>query len=330
MKEPLVSVEMITYNHAPYIREAIDGVLRQVTNFPFELVIGEDYSTDGTREIVFDFRKKYPDIIRVITSDANVGARKNIDRVRESCRARYTACCEGDDYWTDPYKLQKQVDFLEANPDYGLVHTNYQMYSESSKRFLGKKYLSNHLIPSGMIFYDLLKKNYIGTLTVLLNRELFESSLSEYKGAIHSFKIGDYFHWLAVAKKSKVHYLPDVTAVYRLLDESASQSKYPQKNVDFVKEVTKISQFFADHSDMSAEQKNDVQRSIQRRLLSAHMRNGIRCKIGDGFHTDSRHVTFSDHLMFTICKTKPLVKVAGLLLKNAEKCKRTIWPYIAK
>ena len=77
MTVPLVSVKMITYNHAPFIAQAIEGVLQQKTNFPFELIIGEDCSTDGTREIVFEYQKKYPDIIRVITSDKNVGAKKN-------------------------------------------------------------------------------------------------------------------------------------------------------------------------------------------------------------------------------------------------------------
>src|SRR5450759_4098791 len=104
MQEPLVSVCMITYNHEPYIRKAIDCVLAQRTNFPFELVLGEDYSTAGTRKIVFDYAKRYPDIIRVITSEQNVGMHKNGSRTGQACRGRYIAYCEGDDYWHHPYK----------------------------------------------------------------------------------------------------------------------------------------------------------------------------------------------------------------------------------
>ena len=98
-KNPLVSVKMITYNHAPYIAQAIEGVVKQETEYPFELIIGEDCSTDGTRDIGFEFQKKDPDIIRVITSDKNVGAKQNDYRTTKACRGKYIAFCDGDDYW---------------------------------------------------------------------------------------------------------------------------------------------------------------------------------------------------------------------------------------
>ena len=123
-KNPLVSVKMITYNHEPYIAQAIDGVLMQETDFPIELIIGEDCSTDRTREIVLEYQKKHPDIIRVITSDKNVGMHKNAHRTEKACRGKYIAFCEGDDYWIDPLKLQHHVEFLKKNQDYGMVHTD--------------------------------------------------------------------------------------------------------------------------------------------------------------------------------------------------------------
>ena len=120
-KKPIVSVRMSTYNHEPYIAQAIEGVVMQETEYPFELIIGEDCSTDRTREIAFEYQKKYPDIIRVIAWDKNVGMRKNGQQVRIACRGKYVAWCEGDDYWTDPRKLQKQVDYFAANPEVVLV-----------------------------------------------------------------------------------------------------------------------------------------------------------------------------------------------------------------
>jgi glycosyltransferase involved in cell wall biosynthesis len=125
MEGPLVSVEMITYNHAPYIAKAIEGVLHQKTTFPFELVIGEDCSPDGTREIVFDYQKKYPELIRVITSNKNVGAAKNGSRTGKACLGKYIAFCEGDDYWRRPEKLGMQVDYLENHPKCGMVYSDY-------------------------------------------------------------------------------------------------------------------------------------------------------------------------------------------------------------
>ncbi len=134
MADPLVSVKMITYNHAPFIAQAIEAVLQQKTNFPFELVIGEDCSTDGTRKIVFEYQEKYPDIIRVLTSEKNVGMKKNSYRTIKACRGKYIAFCEGDDYWHREDKLQKQVAYLESHPECGLVFADCDVYDIGSKK----------------------------------------------------------------------------------------------------------------------------------------------------------------------------------------------------
>src|SRR6516164_8232942 len=115
-----VSVFMITYNHGKYISEAIESIVSQKTNFEFELVIGEDCGPDDTRAICEQYAAKYPDIINLLPSDKNYGPMGNTIRVMYACTGKYVALCEGDDYWTDPYKLQKQVDFLEANPDFSI------------------------------------------------------------------------------------------------------------------------------------------------------------------------------------------------------------------
>ena len=119
-KTPLLSVIMITYNHEAYIAQAIEGVLMQETDFLIELIIGEDCSADRTREIVMEYQKRRPDLVRVFTSDVNVGMQRNGQRCFDAGRGKYIAICEGDDYWTDPRKLQKQVDFLEANAEYAM------------------------------------------------------------------------------------------------------------------------------------------------------------------------------------------------------------------
>lgn len=111
-----ISVCLITYNHERFISQSIDGVLKQETDFDYELVIGEDCSTDATREIVEEYRKKHPEIIRIESSDGNVGAARNFVRTYKACRGKYVATLDGDDYWTSPYKLQKQADFLDNHP----------------------------------------------------------------------------------------------------------------------------------------------------------------------------------------------------------------------
>lgn len=113
----LVSISCITYNHEDYIADAIEGFLAQKTDFEYEILIGEDCSLDGTKAIVENYVAKYPDKIKMVTSEKNVGAAKNSKRLFRISKGKYIAECEGDDYWTDPYKLQRQVDYLEKHPD---------------------------------------------------------------------------------------------------------------------------------------------------------------------------------------------------------------------
>src|ERR1700733_14979577 len=113
-----VSVFMITYNHEKYVEQAIKSIVTQKVNFDFELVIGEDFSTDNTLAICKKYSARYPDIIKLLPSDKNHGLMGNAVRTLNACTGKYIAMCEGDDYWCDPYKLQKQVDFLETNSDY--------------------------------------------------------------------------------------------------------------------------------------------------------------------------------------------------------------------
>jgi len=115
---PTLSILCMTWNHERFISKTLDSFLVQKTNFPFEVVIGEDMSTDKTLDIVKSYQEKYPHIIKLIFGPENVGYFKNFDRTLNACRGEYVAYCEGDDYWTDPKKLQRQVDFLNAHPDY--------------------------------------------------------------------------------------------------------------------------------------------------------------------------------------------------------------------
>lgn len=135
MKAPLVSVCCITYNHAPFIRKAIEGFLMQKVNFPIEYIIAEDCSTDNTLAICKSYAEKYPDIIRIITSEHNVGGIENERRAMLAAKGRYIALCEGDDYWTDPLKLQKQVDFLESHPDYSVTFHRYKIHYLNEDRW---------------------------------------------------------------------------------------------------------------------------------------------------------------------------------------------------
>ena len=134
METPLVSVCMTAYNHAPYIGRAIEGVLSQRTTFAVELVLSDDCSPDGTGAICRDYAARYPDRIRLLTGDVNVGMRANYRRTIEACRGRYVAMCDGDDWWCDPLKLQRQVEALEADPACGICYTRVRCYAQEEGR----------------------------------------------------------------------------------------------------------------------------------------------------------------------------------------------------
>jgi glycosyltransferase involved in cell wall biosynthesis len=119
-KDFKISIFCLVYNHEPYLKDCIEGFLMQRCNFNFEIVVGEDCSSDRSREILLDYHKKFPGKFKLLLHDQNVGAIQNQNLTLNACDGKYIALCEGDDYWTDPYKLQKQVDFLEANEDYSV------------------------------------------------------------------------------------------------------------------------------------------------------------------------------------------------------------------
>jgi len=125
-----LSVLVITYNHEPFIAQALDSVLMQRTGFDYEIVIGEDCSTDGTRAIVLDYQRRHPDRIRLLLPEKNLGANRNFIATYEACCGDYIAMLEGDDYWTDPLKLQHQVDFLDAHPEFVICFTDCSIVNE--------------------------------------------------------------------------------------------------------------------------------------------------------------------------------------------------------
>lgn len=233
---PDVSIAMLAYNHEKYIGEAIESVLMQKTNYKYKIVIAEDGSKDATRAILLDFQKKFPDRIRLILQVRNVGAQANNIDLLSNLEGKYVAALEGDDYWIDPLKLQKQIDYLEKNPDYGLVFTDADLYYQNSKKLI-KSYdkTFKRTIPTGNVLPILIEGNPYKTCTAIFRYELikdvFEEKILNRKG------FGDKSLWMHMASKSKVAYLPDSTSVYRVLESSASHFKNLHEVEHFFEEV---------------------------------------------------------------------------------------------
>lgn len=171
---PLVSIVCITYNHEPYIRQCLDGFMMQQTDFPFEVLIHDDASTDRTAEIIREYAAKYPDIIKPIYQTENQyskGVKIGVTYLYPRAKGKYIAECEGDDYWTDPLKLQKQVDFLEEHPDYSLCFHRVTVKYEDNLQ--GEDVFAH--VHSGECSLDyMLKRWTIPTCSVVFRRVVID------------------------------------------------------------------------------------------------------------------------------------------------------------
>jgi glycosyltransferase involved in cell wall biosynthesis len=207
-----VSVSIITYNHEPFIAQALDGVLMQQTDFPFEIVVGEDFSTDGTREIVHAYADRYPDRLKTVLPDRNLGngGKQILAETFARCDGEYIARMDGDDYWSDPHKLQRQVDFLEAHPECAMCYHDvmvvYDDSSKSSHRLIGDDHVRLREVD------ELFAGNFVPSCAPLFRREALLPLPSWYQ----ELPSGDWSLYLTAGKHGKLGYLPDVMGVYRV------------------------------------------------------------------------------------------------------------------
>lgn len=262
---PLVSVKMITYNHEAYIARAVDGVLRQQVDFPFELVIGEDASTDRTGEIVRELQEKNPAMIRVIRSEQNVGMHLNSERTLAMCRGRYIAFCEGDDYWHDPLKLKKQIDYLERHPEIGMVHSDGILHivetGDRTVSFLKERGFFND---QEDVLRALIEWKYIViSCSVVVRRILIEEIYRECPYELgDSFPMRDTQTWIEVAYRSQVKYLPEPMVTRNILPESASQTKDLEKACRFANDGIRLRFHYA--GKYGGEYTREIKRAILR------------------------------------------------------------------
>ncbi len=223
--EPLVSICCITYNHKNYIHDAIEGFLMQKTDFPIEIIIHDDASTDGTAEIIKEYADKNPGLFVTILQTENQwskGIKPSLTYVWPRARGKYIALCEGDDYWTDPLKLQKQVDFLEENPDYSLCfHASKTIRNNDPQNFSiirprklpsNRKFEMKHIILGG--------GGFMATNSMLFLKDRIQGRPEWMNNA----PVGDIPLMLLLASKGEIGYIDDVMSVYRVMSSSTSWS----------------------------------------------------------------------------------------------------------
>lgn len=206
---PKVSVVCTVYKHEAYLRECFDGFVMQKTNFPFEILVNDDCSSDGSAEIMREYESKYPDLFRCVYQEENQyskGLFPWFEVLFPMAKGQYIAICEGDDYWTDPYKLQKQIDFMDSNLDYiACFHNALIKYPKSYSFFNSAN--ENH----NPTTEDIIRRRWFISTQTLLFRNI-KLSYPVWKSKVVN---EDYLLELLLAKEGKFRYMDDVMAVYR-------------------------------------------------------------------------------------------------------------------
>lgn len=245
--KPKVVIECITYNHEKYIRDALEGFIMQQTDFPFVAIVHEDASTDGTAEILREYAEKYPDVIFPIFEKENQYSKKDGSLTRimhtaiKATGAKYIALCEGDDYWTDPNKLQLQVDFLDSNPDYSMCFHAVEIKNEGVKsidetfdKIISKEYSAK----------EILSKWIVPTCSAVLKRTVHENRPTH-----KDFIVGDNVLWATALTNGKVWGMENIMAVYRRnagswTSTSKSKSKEREKLLRWINHYEAMKESF--------------------------------------------------------------------------------------
>lgn len=253
-RPPKISVIIVTYNQEDTIARAIESVLRQTTTFPFEIVIGDDCSSDGTFTICQEYTSKYPEKIRLFRNETNMGVQANYFDSLLRCRGEYIADCAGDDFWIDPLKLQKEADLLDSNQDISLVHTGWCYYDEDTKLTSpsdphGRK--KPYLAPinaKGALLLPIVQHKaapIIHLCTSLYRKKLL---LSYYDSDIQLFRNKEYGCEdlqisACMAHAGAIAYIPDITLCYSIGKPSIMSVENPLKTYRFYKgTITLINQ----------------------------------------------------------------------------------------
>ena len=212
-KDIMVSICCIVYNHEPYLRQCFDGFVMQQTNFPIEILVHDDASTDLSADIIREYTEKYPDLFKPIYQTENQyskGVKITMTYQIPRAKGKYIAMCEGDDYWTDPMKLQKQVEFLEEHPDFSLCFHKVKVWKEK-EGIMTDDFLTRE-VPQETELCDLADGNYIHTLSVVYRNN---EKVGDFRTQLGNVTMGDYVCWMACAQYGKIWKMSECMAVYR-------------------------------------------------------------------------------------------------------------------
>ena len=262
MSTPLASIVVITYNQEHSLPVTLDSLLAQKTDLPFEIVVGDDCSKDGTRQVLADYAARYPDIIRPVYNERNLGILGNYVSTLSHCRGKYLAACAGDDFWSDEEKLSLQVGIMENDPSIGLVYTDVIVDSTAT----GEKFYRGCADPKPDTFTQLLHGCFITAPTACYRAELLQYvDWEEFKR--QGFIMEDYPMWLSFSLHTRFYHLKRATLTYRIerdyINDARTVSLHACK---FDEGTTDVRRYFIrkypDQAGLTSEQVEDAHQKI--------------------------------------------------------------------
>lgn len=326
-----VSVLMITYNQEKYIREALDSVLMQKVNFNYEIVIGDDCSTDNTQEILKEYYRKYPDRIKLILRRKNLGPTKNAYDVLRRLTGKYVACLEGDDYWTDDMKLQKQYDFMEEHREFSGCGHDYQKvwddgtvemeHAAGPQDFSGNPYeIKDNILT--LHDYECTRGIPTHGNTLFFHNFMLDKAVDyTFYYKVHPM-VGDQTLFFIILARGNIYIMPDNMCVYRLIRKSG------ESNFSSIVKDTNIQyEFLQHHTRMEYYLKKNLNCLVDFRLkkknnLAAAVSLFVKDKSWDNFKVICKIITHSGHVIEFGCFAAKAIILKQYYILTGQKDKR--------
>ena len=282
-KTIVLSVAVITYNQKDYIAKTLQSIIDQKHNFKYEILVSDDCSTDGTQKVIKEFKKNYPSILKPVFNEKNLGAMANYYATVSRAKGKFLMVCAGDDCWL-PGKVKKQIEFMERNHDFGICYGKAELREveccESVKQ-IGANFLD---------FKDLYYVgNKIPALTVCARMDLFKKYLQEVMPQEKNWLMEDYPFYLYAAFESKIYFMNDLLAVYRVVENSLSHQVDINKQLRFEKSVYDIKKFFADKYSLKIGSWNEkrmckkIKKARKQSVLCEKIKRLLKCFVPYGF-----------------------------------------------
>ncbi len=295
-----ISIVMLTYYHEEYLTQAIESILMQNTEYSFEILIGDDCSSDKTPQIILKYAEKYPNIINPVLRKENIGATANLLDLISKCNGRYIAILEGDDYWTEPQKLQKQVDFLKNNPEYSACYTQCNVVDKNSHSLTEQPQIGTN--DSEYTLENFCRLQLPGQTGTVVFKNCFENNSWEILKTADKL-IGDRTLALILLKYGNIKVLYEKMTAYRMVTDSSSKSYSAKKEKNEYGRIFNIYNLFTKYAKIHFNEAITYINQAKCRIFLASLKYALKTKRKNDVNT-----------MFTCLKSTNLFNIFSFLL----------------